>query len=446
MQTVEYATPPLPAALPREATAWQKIAWVLYDWANSGYGLIITGPLFSPYFVGTLLPEQPSLPAGPGGQAAHGLMLGSTAVPATAVYGVLTALVALLVTLTAPVLGALADLRGWTKGLLVTTATAGSVFACTSYFLSPGRWLMGGIIYVVSAFFFATSLTFYNAYLPVLTAPEKQGRLSGWGFGIGYVGGAVALILAYIVVYQTLGFSFTAALAFGGVWWLAFSLPAFVLLPKVAPAAAGYDPTRSLVGQSFGRLMGTLRHIRQFRMLFLFLLAFLVYNNGIDTVINLSPAFGEDVLKMTEGELIRMFLIVQFVAFFGASIFGYVADKFGNKPVIVSNLVVWCVAVLGVAFVQTSGQFTVLGVLIGLVLGGVQSSSRALMSLLAPEEIRNEAFGFFSLSGKAISIFGPALFAVVATRFGVRTGVYAVLPFLVVGLILVLRVKEPRAR
>jgi len=162
-----------------EATRAQKISWVLYDWANSGYGLIILGPLFSPYFTGTLLPEQPSMPPGPHGEISHGLMLGSTSVPASAVFAVMTSAVALLVTVSAPVLGALADLRGWTKGLLIATATIGSLIACCAIFLGPGQWVGGAVIYIVSSFFFATSLTFYNAYLPLLTGPDKQGRLSG---------------------------------------------------------------------------------------------------------------------------------------------------------------------------------------------------------------------------------------------------------------------------
>jgi MFS transporter, UMF1 family len=437
---------PDPAAPHPEASTLQKVSWALYDWANSGYLLVIT-VMFSPYFTGVLLPEQPAMPPPRPGEVAHGLMIGHTAVPASAVFGVMTSIVALMVTFTAPLLGALADLRGWTKSLLVITATAGGVCACSTLLLGPGQWVAGGIIYIVSSYLFATSLTFYNAYLPLLTAPDKQGRLSGWGFGLGYVGGAVAVIVAYMLVHQAMGFSIETSLALGGIWWLAFSLPAFLTLPRVAPAPP--DPTlpgngRSMLAQSFGRLVRTFRNIRRYRMLFLFLLAFLIYNNGIDTVINISPAFGEEVLKMTAGELIRMFLIVQFVAFIGATIFGYVADRYGNKLVIVSNLLVWCLVVFAVAFVQNAWQFTAAGVLIGVVMGGAQSSSRSLMALLAPDEIRNEAFGFFSLSGKAMSAFGPMLYAAVATATGARYGVYAVLPFLVVGLILVLKVREPR--
>jgi MFS transporter, UMF1 family len=148
---------------------------------------------------------------------------------------------------------------------------------------------------------------------------------------------------------------------------------------------------------------------------------------------------------MTQEQLIKMFLIVQFVAFGGALAFGYVADRIGNKTVIVVNLFVWIAAATMAFFVKTPGQFTALGVLVGLVLGGVQASSRALMALLSPEHIRNEAFGFFSISGKFASIFGPALFALFVTWFGeARYGILSVLPFLVGGLAVVWFVREPR--
>lgn len=440
------ALPYEPAAVAhhQEGTRAQKLAWILYDAANSGFGLIITGPLFSPYFVRALLPERPGLTPGPGGEAAHGLNVFGVDMPGDAVWGLLTAASALLVAIAAPILGAVADIRGWTKRLLVIHALGGSLFTLLSLGLAPGRWELGAVMFVLSSYCFGTSITFYNAFLPRLTPPERQGRLSGWGFAVGYVGGAIALIIA-LILFKTIG-SMPLALAFAGLWWLLLSLPAILLLDEYPPqpGAAAADDRGSLLLAGFRRIRGTFRNIRQYKMLFLFLAAFLIYTNGTDTVINISPAFAGTLLNMSETQLIGTFLIVQFVAFGGASVFGYLADRWGNKPVIISNLVVWVLVVSAVALVQTWWQFMILAALIGLVLGGVQSSSRALMAKLTPEHIRNEAFGFFSLSGKALSVFGPLIYSALSTFMGTRYGVLAVIPFLVIGLVLVLFVQEPR--
>lgn len=415
-----------------EASLLQKISWVLYDWANSGYGLVVIGPVFSDYFIKQLLP---ALPDGSG----SGLVLGGVKVPSSAVMGVLTSVSMLLMAIGAPMLGAIADIKGWTRRMLTFFGAAGAVATLLMFTVTPGRWELAALLYIASNFCFGSSFAFYNAFLPKLTRPEKQGSLSGWGFAMGYIGGAVALILSGMLAAKL---SPRWGLAFSGLWWLAFSLPALVFLPEL-PAQGSESDKGSLLLAGIRRTLHTLRNIRQYRVLFLFLLAFLLYNDGIETVIAMSAPFGSDYLKMTGDELIRMFLIVQFVAFGGAMAFGYLSDRIGNKTVIVINLVVWVIAATLAMFVQTAGQFTALGVLVGLVLGGVQASSRALMGLLSPEHIRNEAFGFFSISGKFASIFGPLLYSGFATMLGVRYGILSVLPFLVIGLVVLMFVREP---
>jgi UMF1 family MFS transporter len=361
--------------------------------------------------------------------------------------GLLTSLSMLLMAAGAPVLGAVADIKGWTRRLLTVFGVAGALLAMAMAFLGPGRWVAGAVLFVTSNFCFGTSFAFASAFLPRLTREEKQGSLSGWGFAAGYVGGALALVLVLVMItthpdnkepYVRCG------LALSGLWWLVFSLPAYFLLDELPPQATEAD-RGPLLSAGFRRIGHTLRHLRSYRMLFLFLLAFLLYNDGVETVISMSPAFGTEQLKMTEQQLIVMFLIVQFVAFGGAVLFGYLSDWIGHKPVIVVNLIVWVVAAGLAFFVRTPGQFTALGVLVGVVLGGVQASSRALMALLSPEHIRNEAFGFFSISGKFASIFGPALFALFVTWFGqARYGILSVLPFLAGGLAVLMFVREPQ--
>ncbi len=444
-----------PAAAGTEATPAQKGAWILYDWANSGFGLIFGGPIFTAVFIGSLLPAQPTWErdaALPEDQTVRGLVIAGVQWGGDSLLALLVALVALLTCVGAPVLGALADLRGWQKGLFVIFATAGSVLAMSTAILLPGdgqgRWLLAAVIYVAAMLCFSISNTYYNAFLPRLTRPERQGSLSGWGFAAGYIGGAVALVFAGLVLPR-MGWSVGLMLAVGGAWWLLFSIPAFLLLPRIpASPAAGDDlPGARAAGSvllgPFRRVFMTLKHLRQFKMLFLFLLAFLLYTNGTETIIYLSPAFGTRVLGMNEQSLTVMFLIVQGVAFVGAVGCGYLADWIGNKPVIIGTLAVWCMGVFATYFVQTPGQYMLMGCVIGLVLGGVQSSSRALMSLLAPDSMRNEAFGFYAVGSKAMAILGPLLYAGLSAAWGSRAAVFAVLPFLLVGLLLLLAVREP---
>ncbi len=429
----------------------RQIAWVLYDWANSGYGLVWS-VLFSAVFVGAMLPKQPGWPrrlADGEEMVVTGLMLLGKEVPGSAVFAVLVSIVATLTVLTAPVLGALADAKGWQKRMLVITATAGSVLAMATAFV-PGEswtWVAAAVLYVLSFYAFGLSITFYNAYLPICAGVVGENKLGGWGFAVGYIGGAVMLVLAALLLPRWLGESayvYHLGLALAGLWWLVFSVPIFLLMPPVPPAADAATRPPGVFGP-FVQVGRTLKDLRQYRMLFLFLLAFLIYINGVESVISLSSAFAEDVLMMGVADLTTMFLIVQVVAFFGAAASGYVAEWYGCKPVILVTLGLWCVGVFGTYFVQNAFQFTLLGSLIGLVLGGVQSSSRTLMSKLTPPEIRNEAFGFYAIGTKAMSIFGPLLFAIVGTFAGPRLAVFAVLPFLLGGLILLSRVREPRA-
>ncbi len=434
-----------------EATRAQKAAWILYDWANSGYGLVWNS-VFPAVFISAMLPAHPHWPTDTDAQGADkvatGLELAGQQVPGSAVYALLVAGVALITVLSAPVLGALADARGWQRQLFVSTVSAGSLVAMAAILIpsdSDSAWIWAAILFFVSFYLFGLSITFYNAYLPVIAGPTGENRLGGWGFAVGYIGGAVMLVIAGLVMPRLFGDTprtFNVGLAASGLWWLLFSLPAFFLMPHVPPARDAATRPAGVFGP-FVQVARTLKDLRQYRMLFLFLLAFLVYINGVESVIILSSAFASDVLKMTVQQLTIMYLIVQVVAFAGAATCGYVADYVGNKAVIITALLIWCVGVGLTYFVTTPTQFTMLGVLIGLVLGGVQSSSRTLMSKLTPAEFRNEAFGFYAIGTKAMSIFGPLLFAAVATLVGSQYAVFAVLPFLVGGILLLLPVREP---
>lgn len=235
-------------------------------------------------------------------------------------------------------------------------------------------------------------------------------------------------------------------LSLSGAWWLVFSLPAFFVLREIPPTPPQSSDAGLVLFAGARRVAATFRHLKAYRMLFLFLLAFLLFNDGVDTVISMSPAYASDpdVLNMSERELIVVFLIVQFVAFGGALVSGHLADRIGNKTVVLGNLIVWVLVTFVALLISKPWQFMILGVIIGMVLGGIQSSSRALMGQLAPASIRNEAFGFFSIAGKFASIFGPLLWFLFTIAFGPRWAVLSVPPFMLAGLVVLLFVRERR--
>ncbi len=219
------------AAAPHpEGTRGQKISWVMYDWANSGYGLVILGPAFQPYMITRLLPLLP------GSTDDHGLVVAGVTLPASAVMALLTSVSMAMMAVGAPVLGAIADIKGWTKRLFAAFGIVGGLVAMSMGFLSDGHWMLGATLYVLSNVCFGTSFAFYNAFLPRLIRPEKQGSLSGWGFAAGYVGGALALIL-FLWMYKHNPDWVPYGLAMAGAWWLIFSIPAYLLLDEL-PATA----------------------------------------------------------------------------------------------------------------------------------------------------------------------------------------------------------------
>jgi UMF1 family MFS transporter len=405
---------------------------VLYDWANSGFGLIVIGPVFQVFFTSVLMPEQAGWMGAEVEGVPRGLEVMGVRAWGSGVLAGLVSLAALLICILAPVLGALADRRGLQKPLFVGFASAGAAVTLLAATLAEGDWLLGAAIYVAGYVCFGVSNAFYNSYLTVIAPTAVHGRLSGYGFAAGYIGGLVAMLAAVYFLPTNWG------LAAAGVWWFVFSLPAFWLLPN-PPGTAGAE--RLDVFGPFRQVWRTFREIRKYRVLFLFLLAFLLYNNGVETVISLSGAFGSDVLDMNEEQLVLMFSLVQGVAFGGAILCGHLADRVGNKPVILGNLFVWIAGATLTLFITEPWQFIAIGCGIGLVLGGVQSSSRALMAKLAPPAIRNEAFGFYAVGSKAVATLGPLLYLLLTLVAGPRWGAVAVLPFLIVGAWLLWRVK-----
>jgi len=313
---------------------------------------------------------------------------------------------------------------------------------------------MGAALFIIANIGFAGGNVFYNAFLPEISTRENIGRVSGMGWAWGYLGGGLLLAINLVMLKypEAIGFpagTFTVQDCFLSValWWLIFSAPTFVFVKE---RGKGTDPSRRLSFRAgYRRLKHTFRQIRTFRELTTFLVAFLIYNDGIETVIVMASIFGAEVLGMQTQELILFFLMIQGIAFLGSLVFGWLADAIGNKRTILITLGVWSLIVIWVfqlgLFWDRKTEYWALGVLVALVMGGSQAASRSLQGLFTPEANSAEFFGFFAVSGKFASVFGPLIYGIlVAVTGDVQSGILSVLIFFLAGMAILWTVDEKK--
>jgi UMF1 family MFS transporter len=347
----------------------------------------------------------------------------------------------LMVAVTAPILGAIADYTASKKRFLFVFCYAGVLATCFLFLAGPGDIWWAVSFYILSNMGMEWSLTFYNGFLPEIATREKMGRISGFGWALGYVGGVLCLLLNMAMIQRPDWFGLPdtdyipirASLLVVALWWGIFSIPTFVWLRERAQGKQR-PPGTSYLKIGFQRLALTLRKVRQFRELVKFLVAFLIYNDGVQTVIVMAAVFGAEVLHMPQEELILCFILIHVVAFFGALLFGYLADRMMTKRAINISLFLWSGALIYALMIDQNWQFWILAVVIGFVLGGIQACSRALLAQFTPQENSAEFFGFFSTGGKFAAIFGPALFGLITDVTGsARFGLLSALFFLLLG-------------
>lgn len=385
------------------ATRREVLAWAMYDWANSAYStLSIT--LLVAYIQKVVLP-------GPWG-------------PVAWAWGISASM--LVAGLASPTLGALADASGSKRRWLAVTALGGAVSAVVLGLMPPGfTW---GVLaaFFVTALLFELSLVFYNAFLTEISSPETMGRVSAWGFTLGYLGGALALIVGVLLLrfgpvlgLADLGSQLRAGLVLMGLWWGLFTLPALVVLRDRRPTCARALPLGQAIRQAGWEVLGTLRRVRRYRMAAWFVLAYLFYNDGVQTTISQASTFAMQELHFTPSELIGVILMIQLVAMPGAMLVGYLGDtRLGQKRTLVLLLAVWAGLLVAALLVRAKWQFWILGAVVALVMGGTQSASRSVMGLLTPRRHTGEFFGFYNLSGKATAFLGTFLFGLVSLLTG----------------------------
>lgn len=404
------------------------IGWAFYDWANSAFSLTVVTA-----FVPVMLAEYWSD--------------GVDSTVTTFRLGMANGVASLIVALSVPLIGALADRLGNRKGLLVVLAALGIVMTGSLFFVAQGQWPLAVACYVIAVVGFAGSNSVYDALLVNVSPSSHFDRISAFGYALGYLGGALLFTVNVIMVSNPAAFGLASeveairlAFLMVAVWWAVFSLP-LLLWVKEGHQTDGVQPR----GQLLQSLKRTLRGIRGHRNLGLFLIAYWLYIDGVYTIIKMAVDFGlSQGLSMQD--LIRAILITNFVGFPATILFGRIASRWGTKRALCLGLTIYIVVTFAAVFITTATQFYLLAISIGLVQGGVQSLSRSFFARLIPEEKSAEYFGFYNMIGKFSAILGPVLAGVVTLTFNSqRIGILSILILFVSGFFILLKVEQETA-
>ena len=430
-------------------TSHQK-AWYWYDWANSAYVTTTLTVLMAPYL--TVIAKKAACPTLPGDVACHTnlVVIGIPVDPGSLVFYVLTistigsAIVLIFI-------GALADRSPKPVRLFATFAWAGAAAASAMFLVSGDNWKLGVLLLVFANLCLGSSLVIYDSLLCRIAGPDERDRVSSRGWAWGYLGGGLllALNLGLLTLDKQIGISQGMAvrisLLSAGLWWAGFTIIPVVGLRDLRGAAESTTRERAgVVGGSLKQLASTFRELRSYPQTLLFLLAYLFFNDGIQTVISSSSVYGAEELKFSSSQLIEIILLVQFVAFGGALLFGRLATRFGAWRVVLNSLALWTL-VVAIAFFVPSGGFLIfvgLAVLIGIVLGGSQALSRSMYSQLIPRGREAEFFSLYQAMERGTSWFGTLVFGLVHQfTHSYRWAIIALIVFFAVGGILLSKVR-----
>lgn len=426
--------------------------WAMYDWANSAYTTTTLAVLFPALLVDHIVPESGYR------------FLGLLTVDGEQLGSLLIGIGALVVFAISPILGAIADFSASKKRFLQVSALIGSLFAAAMYFIGSGDVAVAITLFLLAQIGFVASVVFYDGFLPDITTPDTIDRVSSKGFAFGYLGGGlnfliVLVFLLFAVSDDPGGLSQLdggrIGMGFAGLWWLAFSMVTFRRLRETGqPQQLPDDLARSWRPAAFARVgfrrtVATTKRLREFPELLKYVLAFILYNDGVQTVIAIAPFYAKETLDLETETLALGILMVQAIAVAGALFFGRLADRLGTKPAILWSIGLWTL-VLAWGFSVPEGRtvpFFVLAGLIGLVLGGTQALSRSLYGSMIPEEASAEFYGFFSVFEKFSAIIGPFIFFGVNAATGSSRGaVISLVVFFVLGGLVLSRVDVEAAR
>ncbi len=393
--------------------------WLMYDFANSSFTTIIVTVIYSVYFRNIVVNR---------GEVG------------TALWGRAVSISMLFVAISAPIFGAVADFSRAKKRFLFYTTYLTVIFTALLYFVKAGNIFTGMLFFIIANFGFNSGMVFYNSLLPEIAGRNDLGKVSGWGWALGYVGGLLSLLLVLPLVNNNLvNLAFPAVALFFGL----FALFTFFLLKEVKKPSKRTNYFRT----ALQRIITTAKNIRKFKELLKFIFSYLFYNDGIVVVISFAAIYGATRFGMNAKQLITYFIIAQFTSIIGAFVFGYILDKLGAKRTISISLLIWVAVVFWAFWCKTMTEFYCVGLLAGLAIGSSQSSSRTMLALLTPKEKMAEFFGFYAFTGKVASIFGPFIYGEVARITGSqRWAILSVLAFFLAGIIILQTVNEKKGR
>lgn len=401
----------------------------MYDWGSSAYSIIITTAVFPLYY------------------KASATEAGIDLADSTAYLGYTIAIFTFILAMIGPILGTIADYQGLKKKFFTAFFLLGTISTAALAFVPSENWLMLLICYTFAALGATGANVFYDAFIVDVTTAKRMNNVSAFGYGLGYIGSTIPFILSIAVILLAsngvIPISTTTAsrIAFliTAVWWASFSIPMFKRVHQNYYIEREPNPIR----QSFKRLSKTIREIRQYRALFLFLLAYFFYIDGVGTIIALSTAYGTD-LGLSATSLLIVLFVTQAVAAPFAILYGRLSERFTGKKMLYVGICVYIVVCIYAFFLETITDFWILAMLVATSQGGIQALSRSYFAKLVPKENSNEFFGFYNIFGKFAAILGPLLVAVTSQVTGNSSmGVFSLVVLFVIGLAILSRVPEP---
>lgn len=421
-------------------------AWYMYDWANSAFATTVIAALLPIYFAAVIVPSDGWIFRFAGIEILTN---------ATTLWAFLSGTTAFFVFATAPILGAIADISGSRKKFLLTFCYGGSLFTVLLFFSQSGDVWKTMICFFLANTCFISANIFYDSFLPHIAPRNKIDQVSGRGYAYGYLGGGLQFLICIILIlnHNRIGIEKTVAvrisLLFSGIWWAGFSIITLVWLrePGNSKTSSQQYPnnnnTWTYVRFGILRTWNTISSVGRHRNLAIFLIAFMFYNDGIQTVIRMAAIYGKDELGLKNETLLGTLLVVQFIGIGGALLFSKISKSFGTKRILILVLFLWWGILCYAYFMTSSLDFWILGIAVGFVLGGSQAISRSLYGAMIPAKESAEFFGFYSVFEKFSAIWGPFVFGIIRQITGTsRLAILSLVGFFIIGIVLLCFVKE----